>query len=247
MIEKLAENLVKHRFFWLGIILLVTLFFLWHMRNIQVESRFGDLLPQNHPYIKVHNQYKDQLGDPLKVFLMLQVKDGTIYTKETLQKVKRITDALDAITGVNHNQIYSIASQKIKKITVTSYGIISENFMEEVPETEQEMAAFAETVRNTSSVYGIWVSPNEKAVLFTAAFIGELVDYQNLFDAVKQIQQKESDGNHILYAAGEPVLTGWVYHYSQEMYLIFVVSIVALIGLLIFYFRNFIGVIVPAA
>ncbi len=56
--------------------------------------------------------------------------------------------------------------------------------MEEVPKTKNGMEQFKETVRNTSAVYGVWVSPDEKSVLFTAAFIPELVDYNVVFNTI---------------------------------------------------------------
>lgn len=245
MVRKIIEWMLRHRYLLLGIIGLLTLFFLWQISKIKIESRFSDLLPKNHPYIKIHNQYKDLLGDPLKIFLMLKVKEGNIYSKVTLNKVKRITDELDSIPGVNHNQIYSIGSRKIKKITVTAYGIITENFMEEVPKAEEEMEEFKETVRNTNAVYGIWVSPDEKSTLFTAGFIPELVDYSIVFAKIRELIQSETDTNHIIYAAGEPILKGWVYHYQNQMYWIFGATFLALFFLLYFYFRNLVGVVAP--
>ena len=82
---------------------------LYQIKNMVIRTELSDLIPPDHPFIKIHDKYKDQLGSPFKVFMMLEVKDGDIYNKETLEKVIRITDALDAIPGVNHNQVYSIA------------------------------------------------------------------------------------------------------------------------------------------
>jgi predicted RND superfamily exporter protein len=239
--------MMEHRGLVLGLMGLVTAFFLWQIRGVVIESRFSDLLPQGHEYIKVHNEYKDQLGDPLKVFMMLQVKEGNIYREETLTKVQRITDELDAIPGVNHNQVYSIGSRKIKKIKVTDWGIESENFMEEVPQGKQELGLFQRTVRTSRGVFGVWVSPNEQSVLFTAAFIPELVDFGVVFERVQKIIADEEDEVHVVFAAGEPMLKGWVKNYQQEMYQIFGVTFVALFVLLYLYFRNMVGVIVPIA
>jgi predicted RND superfamily exporter protein len=59
MIRTISKLIISHRYLLLGIIVLVTLFFLWQIGKITIESRFSDLLPQNHPYIKIHNKYKD--------------------------------------------------------------------------------------------------------------------------------------------------------------------------------------------
>ena len=142
MIRKFAEWMITHRFIVLGITGLVTLFFAWQIRSVEVKTIFDDLLPLKHPYIKVYKKYEEQLGDPLKVLLVLQVKDGDIYNKDTLEKVMRITHQLRMIPGVNQSQIYSIGSPKIKKVTVTSDSIFTENLMDKVPGSREEMEEF---------------------------------------------------------------------------------------------------------
>jgi hypothetical protein len=241
MIKKICVWAMEYRFVTLSAILIITAFFCLQMKNMVIRTELADLYPRNHPFIKTHEKYKDQLGSPFKVFMMLQVKEGNIFNKETLKKVIRITDELDAIQGVNHNHIYSIASRKLKKTRVTEDAIISENLMSEVPES---MEMFRETVRAAPGIFGVWVSRDEKSVLFTASFIEHLMDYDVIFKEVNKIIEKESDENHIVHSAGEPVLMGWVNKYQGEIYFIFSITFVAFLVLLWIYFRNLLGVVV---
>jgi len=220
----------------------ITLFFAFQIRNIVIKTELADLYPHSHPFIKIHMKYKDQLGSPFKVFLMLRVKEGDIYNKETLAKVIRINDGLDAIPGVNHNHVYSIASRKLKKVKVTQDSIVTKNLMEKVPESMEE---FKETIRMAPGILGVWVSPDEKSVLFTAGFIENLMEYDVMFREVSRLIEVESDKNHAIYAAGEPVLMGWVNKYQVEMWWIFGATFLSLFALLFFYFRNLVGVLVP--
>lgn len=245
MTRRFATWMITHRFLTLGILGLATVFFAWHIRELKIKTIFDDLLPSTHPYITVYKQYQDQLGDSLKALVVLQVKEGDIFNQETLEKATRITHKLSLIPGVNQNQIYSIASRKVKKITVTPDAILTENLMAEVPHSDEEMDAFRGIVRNTRGVYGVWVSRDERSILFTASFISELLDSRILFDRIHDIITSERDANHVLFAAGEPLLIGWVYNYEREMYFIFGVTFITLFCLLYFYFRNVIGVVVP--
>jgi len=244
MIKKIAQWIMDHRGKVSGGIIILSLFFAWEARNLTVKSELNDLLPKYHPYIKIHQQYEKQLGSPFKIFLMLRVKDGDIYTQKTLEKIKRITDQLDLIAGVNHDQIYSLASRKIKKITITENAIIAEDLMKKVPQSKKEIEKFKRTAQNTRRVQGMLVSFDEKSALFTASFIPELVDYKIIFQKIKGLIEEESDENHAIYAAGEPLLLGWVYKYQKEMYLIFGVTFFLFLGLLWYHFRNVLGVVV---
>ncbi len=241
MVKKICTWAIEYRNITLAIILLITAFFCFQIKNMVIKTELTDLYPLNHPFIKIHEKYKDQLGSPFKVFMMLQVKEGDIYTKETLEKVIRITDGLDAIPGVNHNHVYSIASRKIKKTKVTKDAIITLNLMDGVPDSMDE---FRETVRTSGGVYGVWVSRDEKSVFFTAAFIERMMDYDVIFDGVQKLIKAESDDNTIIYSAGEPVLMGWVNKNLEEMYYIFGLTFLGFVALLWLYFRNALGVIV---
>ena len=241
MIKKICTWAIEYRHVTLGIILLITAFFCYQIKNTVVKTELADLYPPNHPFIKIHEKYKDQLGSPFKVLMMLQVKEGNIYNKETLGKVIRITDGLDAIPGVNHNHVYSIASRKIKKTKSTKDGIITVGLMKVIPASMDE---FREAVRREGGIYGVWISRDEKSVLFTAAFIERLMDYDTIFEGVQKLIKEESDDNHIVHAAGDPVLMGWVNKNLQEMYFIFTVTFLAFICLLWLYFRNALGVVV---
>jgi hypothetical protein len=242
MINKLATWTIRYRYTFLGIIILLTVFFGYQIKNMVIRTDLSDLIPPNHPFIKIHDKYKEQLGSPFKVFMMLKVKDGDIYNKETLEKVIRITDALDAIPGVNHDQVYSIASRKLKKTKVTEDSIISENLMPAVPDSMDE---FRKTVHTAPGIFGVWVARDDKSALFSAGFIEHLMDYNVIFKQVRKIVEAETGQNHMVYAAGEPILMGWVEKYRGELYYIFGVTLCALLLILWFYFRNLLGVIVP--
>ena len=93
---------------------------------------------------------------------------------------------------------------------------------------------------------GTLVSPRGDAALVQATFIEQLSDYGTIFDSVNRIIGELNDADHELSAAGQPILTGWVYHYEREMYVIFGLGFLAMVSLLAVYFRNLEGVLVPA-
>ena len=245
MVRRISSWIIGNRLAVLVGIFFITLFLGSQITKITIRTHFDDLLPQGHPYIQVHNKYEKQLGAPFKVYLMLKVQNGDVYNQDTLQKVKDITNQLDLIPGVDHNQIYSIGSRKVKKITVGPETIVVENLMEKVPDSTSAMEEFKETVRNARGVYGIWVSRDEKSLLFSASFVPRLLDFNLLLNKTKELQTTYADSNHEIYIAGEPLLTGWVYFYQKEMYMIFAFTLSVLMLLLYVYFRNLVGFVVP--
>lgn len=64
-------------------IFLVTVFFALKVPGLQIYTAFEDLLPQNHPYIQLHNEIRGSFGGASQIVVALEVEDGTIFTNET--------------------------------------------------------------------------------------------------------------------------------------------------------------------
>ncbi len=91
------------------------------------------------------------------------------------------------------------------------------------------------------------VSFKEDAALIQATFIERLTDFDVIFNSVNDIIKKLGDADHEVHAAGQPMLTGWVYHYQKEMYFIFALGLLAMGVFLVLHFQNVAGVVTPLA
>src|SRR5437867_12583949 len=92
-----GERLIAHRKSVLLGVTVTTLIFAAFALRLELVSRFDELLPQNHPFIQVHNEYTPMFGGANTIILMLEVKDGTIFTQETLGKIFEMTQRVDKI------------------------------------------------------------------------------------------------------------------------------------------------------
>ena len=243
--KRWAEWLYDHRLGAAIAVILVTVFFAWEVKHLDISTRFSDLYPRNHPYIKTFEKYP-AFGSPFTISLVIEVKKGTIYNPKTLQKIQEATRLVDLISGVDHDQILSIASRKVKHVEATIGGIQAANLLvEQVPKTPEEIAKLREKVRATGGVMGSLVSFQEDAALVQATFIERLTNYDVIFNDVNAIIKKLQDSDHEIHAAGHPMLTGWVYHYQKEMYVIFALGLLAMGFFLVLHFRNIAGVVTP--
>ncbi|NOQ86664.1 MAG: hypothetical protein GQ554_07280, partial [Deltaproteobacteria bacterium] len=56
--KKLSDFIIEKRLSILVIITLISLFFLYQLKGLEVYTKYADLLPQGHEYIKVHNKIR---------------------------------------------------------------------------------------------------------------------------------------------------------------------------------------------
>ena len=107
--KKLSCFVIEKRIWILILIFLPTLFFLYKIKDLKVHTKYADLLPQKHEYIKLHNRIRARFGGANTVIMVLQVKGRDIFNPKTLQKIKDITDELYFIPAVDRFKITSIA------------------------------------------------------------------------------------------------------------------------------------------
>ncbi|MCC6846858.1 MAG: MMPL family transporter [Deltaproteobacteria bacterium] len=222
----LGDQLIEWRNPVMVLVLIVTGLFAYWTFQLRLVTSFGDLVPQSHEFVKIHNKYSGTFGGANNIVVMYSVEDGTIFTKEHLTAIFKMTEGMDTVYGVNHNQIESIGHRTVRHLKVAAGGTLrAEPVMLRAPQGQDEVDETRRIVHNAENVYGLIVSLDDKSALIRANFIEGRLDYQRIFDDVnsKVIDPFKKDGVEI-YAAGEPRLYGWVYKYSGDVFFILVVT-----------------------
>ena len=164
-------------------ILIITLFFLYQLINplgfvsdvpllkLRVDTNFADLLPQRHPYIKIHNKIRNTFGGANQVIIMVQVREGDIFNKKTLSKVKEISERLETFPAVDRYKIRSIAMSKMKYFKFSSGTLdISPLMFPHVPRTPEEMDELKKKIYSEGRYYGPYVSWDSMKTLIQVDF-----------------------------------------------------------------------------
>ncbi|SEP88073.1 hypothetical protein SAMN04488038_10286 [Solimonas aquatica] len=241
---RLARWVMDHRLAVLIGFLAITVGFLAGFPRVEVRTIFKDLLPKDDPFVQVYYDHPN-FGNPLTVYVMVKRKDGDIYHADTLQKVWDLTRAIDLAPAVDHTQIISIATEKLRYVEATPAGVEVLPLMgDQVPRTEKDVHEFQRRVEQSPNARTFYVSRDNTATLIQATF-QDHIDYGEAFDYVTKLVAKAKDDQHEVYLAGQPTLTGWVYKLQKQTYRIFGVTLALLVILLVWYMRNIAGVLTP--
>lgn len=236
--EKFADSVIRLRWPIFIAMLVITAFFAWEATYVRFQTAISNLWPVANPIIKVYKQYEGTYGSPLTVYVMVRVKHGTIYDPTTLDKIRRITNDLDGIAGVNHNHVVSITSRKVKRITLIGGTVTIANlFPVQTPRTSEELSQLREAVA-AAGVAGTLVSFDGTASLISAEYIESSTDFNRLFDQLLEIRKQEADSNHEIFIAGQPVLAGWIHSYQGEDFRNFIISMALIVLVLYIYIRS---------
>ncbi len=181
----LGERLIDYRHPVSILVLAVTGLFAYWTFQLNLSTSFGDLLPQSHPFVQIHNKYAGTFGGANNIQLMVEAKEGDIFNVQTLARIYKITEEMDRVYGVNHNQIDSIGHRTTRYLRALSGGMLrAEPVMTGVPKTADDAASIKRIVHNTESIYGLLVSLDDRAALVRANFIEGRLDHRRTFSEI---------------------------------------------------------------
>src|SRR5262245_12998088 len=243
---RLGAKLLKNR---LPVTIIATFFtaiMAYHALGMQMTTDFNDLLPYRHPFVQVHFKFANQFGGANNVNVMLKVENGDVFNRTVLKKIYDMTQAMDRVTGVNHDQIDSIGHRTTRYLTVLGGTIATPPVMRRPPKTDEEVEEIRKICYNTEAIYGQLVSTNGQALLIKANFVEGRLDYKRIFEEIdRTVKEPFETSEHTTWIDGEPRLYGWIYHYANEVFYIFIAATVFCWLLLYSYFHDWRGALRP--
>ncbi|MBU0581165.1 MAG: MMPL family transporter [Candidatus Margulisbacteria bacterium] len=202
LIKQSTEN-PKNTIF---IIMLITLILSLGIIFTTFDDNLVNMLPKNLPSRKMLDRFEDVFGRADFVMLGIGVKDGTIFNKDTLEKVYEITEKMKHIPGLD--QIDSLST--LNRIKGQEWGLEVKPFMEELPKTEKEIKQLEKDFFEDDTFVGTYVSNDKK---YTTIIGTTLVNASEIdvYHAMLKIE-KEAKGVGVddVFLTGVPILRSYV-------------------------------------
>jgi predicted RND superfamily exporter protein len=213
----------------------ITVFLSYWAVRVPIATRFEDLFPSNHPNTVLYRKHKLQYGRALTLALLLRVDQGDIFNFKTLKTIQDINNAVDILPGVNHNEVYSLASYRVFYSKATPGTVTISPYMHpRVPANQAQLTALEDNVREHQGQLAGVVTGDLKGALIIASFTEGDLDYKTLFDQIQEIVRKYQDSNTHIYAGGPIMFYGWGYHYLPLLTKIFAASFALIVLLTLF-------------
>lgn len=134
----------------------------------------------------LYRKYRKQYGGALTLALLLRVEHGDIFNFKTLKTIQDINHEVDILEGINHNEVFSLASFRVF-YTKASPGMLTiMPFMyPKIPANAVELTALNDNVRAHQQQLAGLVTGDHKGALIIASFNEGGLDYNTIFNAVQ--------------------------------------------------------------
>ena len=122
------ENLIFNNRPWVILIfILTTIFMAYHMTHLRRDAGFAKHLPLEHEYMKTFVKHQQEFGGANRILIAIMTKQGDIYTPEFFDVLKRATDEVFFLPGVDRSQVKSLFTPNVRFTEVVEDGISGGN------------------------------------------------------------------------------------------------------------------------
>ncbi|HEX4895477.1 MAG TPA: hypothetical protein VFV11_04015, partial [Solimonas sp.] len=130
----------------MGVLLVITVFLLYHMLQIRRDAGFDKSIPLEHPYMQVLKQYMADFGGANTVLVALIQKEGKgdMYNEAFLTSLKTATDEVFFLPGIDRSRVSSLFTPDVRYIEVVEGGFAGGNV---IPAEYQPTPEMFELVR----------------------------------------------------------------------------------------------------
>lgn len=107
-VAKLENFFFGHRWLTLGVIAVFTAIMAFYALQLRMEAGFEKQMPVGHEYIKTFTKYREELFGANRLTVVVKAKSGTIWTKEGLNRLYDVTQAVKFLPNVDRLGVQSL-------------------------------------------------------------------------------------------------------------------------------------------
>ncbi|MEP7155992.1 MAG: RND family transporter, partial [Betaproteobacteria bacterium] len=211
LIQKVSALVFNNRKVLLIVFSIITVIFMISASQLRVDAGFNKMVPLTHPYMKVYTEYQAVFGGANRIAIALVQKDGDIYNKEFMDKLRAMTRDVQGLTGVDQPSVKSLFTPNTRFIEVVEEGFSGGNVVQATFQgTKEDLEVVRGNVQKSSEV-GRTVATDFTGALVAAGLLEyipkgdgklEKLNYFELSKKLEEIRAKYEGPNHTVHIIG---------------------------------------------
>ena len=241
MWKRIADFILRNRFFILGLITLITVFFAYHaFTGLKLENKYGIVLPKNSPTTENYKKFKALFGEDGGA-LIIGIQTDSLYTEENFLKWKELGDSILQYDGVE-----SVVSEatlfSIRNDTSAAKFEINRIFSD-ITYQEKSIDSIRREIKQNPLYKGLLYSEKGNVSLMMVAidetFLSDKIKMNVVLDIEKLSQKYEVNFGKIHFAGLPHLRVQISKRILGEMIFFVVLSLLVTSCLLFLFFRSF--------
>ncbi|MGH8461781.1 MAG: efflux RND transporter permease subunit, partial [Stenotrophobium sp.] len=180
----------------LPLLILATLLLCWQASMLRPDAGWLKMVPKHHPYMQTFLKYYKDFGGANTVLVSLEEKNGDIYQPKFMEALRKVTDDVFFVPGVDRSRVTSLFTPNIIYADVVEGGLAGETV---VPSDYTPTPAMMRRIRSNvgkADVIGRLVSEDQKSAMIVAELLdtdpltNQPLDYARVGEKLEAIRHK---------------------------------------------------------
>ena len=194
-----TKHVVTHPWIYILLILLITSFFSYQLKNIHTDPDITSSLPKDIPAKRLYDRMNQIF--PSRDFILIAVESKKLFSQSVIGTIYSLTEKLENIPDV-----YSVMSPtNIKVIRGSDDGMEVRNILNAPPQSEQELTAYRYTLYHSDLPIENIIS-KDTTMAGIMVFLKNTVKPEDAAAEVMKFTQTIKTDAHI-YITGKPILS----------------------------------------
>ena len=226
------------RWITLAILLAITAFLAWQASQLQPKAGWLKMVPKEHPYMETFLEYYEEFGGANRILVAIHNEEGDIYEPDFMEKLRKLTDEIFFIPGVQRERVSSMFTPNILYVEVQPTGLSGSTVVPaDYAPTEEMMKQLRSNV-SKANIIGRLVSEDQRSAMVVAELLekdpvtGEAIDYTAVGQQLEDIRAQFEDENTTVHIIGFAKVVDDMTDASTEVVAFFALTLV-MTGLLL--------------
>ncbi|MEQ8517061.1 MAG: MMPL family transporter [Chromatocurvus sp.] len=181
-----------------------TLFFLWQLTLLRPDASFEKMIPVSHPYVQNFLASRDDLkGLGNSVRIVVETHEGDIFTEEFQDLLRRITDEVFYVNGVDRSALQSLWTPNVRWQEVTEEGFVGGSVIpDDYDGSDRTLDKLRQNTLKSGQI-GRLVANDFRSAIIVAPLVeidpgtGERLDYTELSDDLETLIRDKYESENI--------------------------------------------------
>ncbi len=175
---------------------LMTLFMVFEALHLKTDAGLEKQLPLGHPYIKVFKQYQAQFGGANLVLVAAVQKKGDIYEPVFMETLRKLTDAVFFVPGMDRARVSSLFTPDVRVIEVVEGGFKGGNVIPSDYQPTPEMIQLVRENVGKANIIGRYVTNDQTGAMVFSELLerdpvtDEKLDYVRTAHIIEDVRQR---------------------------------------------------------
>jgi hypothetical protein len=244
LIQKVSALVFGHRKAWLVVFGILTVVFAASASRLAVDAGFNKMVPLKHEYMKVYREYEKVFGGANRVAVALVQKEGDIFDKAYMAKLKSLTDDVFLLNGVDRPSVKSLFTPNTRFIEVIEEGFAGGNVIPATFQgTDEDLKKVRENV-NKSTEVGRSVATDFTGALVSAGLLeidpqtGRRLNYFEVAGKLEELRAKYQSERHSVHIIGFAKAIGDIRDGARGVVTFFAVAFVITLVLMLWFVKD---------